>query len=72
MQNFMIFHNSAASTAMGPTMVPLERFIGNCPGSIVPAEKAAVISSMSGRRGFQTARLDLFFQKIPKPTKSPM
>ena len=54
---------------MGPTMLPLELFLGNFPGSIAPAERCAVISSMFGRRGFQTARLDLS-KKIRKPDKT--
>ena len=59
---FHDFHNFASSTAMGPTMLQLELFLINFPGCIVPAERCAVISSMSGRRAFETARLD--FSKI--------
>ena len=61
MQHFMIFHKSASSTAVGPTMVPLERVLNQIAGSIIPAQRFAGISSMSGRRGCQTARL--YFSK---------
>ena len=61
MQHFMIFHTSVSLTTMGPTMAPLELLIKTFPGCIVQAKRCAVISSMSGRRGFQSARLD--FQK---------
>ena len=50
-------------------MLPLEHFLINFPGGIAPAERCAVISSMFGRRGFQTARLD-FSKTMQKQTKS--
>ena len=58
MQKKRIVENFASSTAMGPTMVPLELFLNNFPEGFVPAKGCAVISFMFGRRGFQTARLD--------------
>ena len=66
---FMVFHNSASSTAMGPTMAPLELFIKNVRGSIVPDKMCAAISSMSGRWVFQTARLH--FPKKYEETNRP-
>ena len=65
-QHFMIFHDFASSAAMGPTMPQLQLFIITFPGSIVPAKRCAVIASMSGRRGFQTARLE-FAQNRDQP-----
>ena len=52
------FHKTTSSYAMGPTMLPQERFLINFPGSIVPAEGCAVISRVFGRRASETARLD--------------
>ena len=52
------FHNFASPTAISSTHGPTRTFSCNFPGCIVPAKQCAVISSMFGRWGFQTARFD--------------
>ena len=59
MQNLMMSEMFASSTAMGPIMPQLKHFLIKFPGCIAPAIRCAVVPHVSGRRGFQTARLDL-------------
>ena len=66
-QTMILVHNVASPIAMGPPMVPLALFLIHFLGRIAPAKRCAVISSMSGRRGVQTALLDL--SKNQKKTK---
>ena len=42
---------------MGQTMIPLTPFTVCVSGNLVPAKRCAVISAMSRRRAFKTARL---------------
>ena len=64
------FYNFASSTAMGPTLVPLDPFLIKCPKGMFPDERCAVLSSLFRRRGVQFARLD--FSKKQITYKSPI